>query len=135
GDRSGRRVATADAQWPVVGREAATGDAVEAPSVEGAHELVAVGAWLDLPEHAQVGVAVRAATLHDVLTELDVRFDFGRRGGLSHGRRPRDAVNRPERKSEFDQSTARWPVTVSTSSRGTSNRNSYGSPAYGRTSA
>ena len=47
---------------------------VEAPAVERAHELVA----LDLAEHREVGVAVRASALDDPVAELDVGFDLGR---------------------------------------------------------
>ena len=52
---------------------------VEAPTVQGADELVA----LDLAEHREVGVAVWAPTLYDVTAQLEVGLGLRRRVELA----------------------------------------------------
>ena len=55
----------------VVGVAAVTRCEVEPPAVQGAHQLVAV----DLAEHAEVGLAVRAGALHHIVADTNV-FGF-----------------------------------------------------------
>ena len=57
-----------DAQAAIVGREAAAGLEVEAPAVQRAHQLAVV----DLAEHAEIGLAVRAQPLDDVVADADL---------------------------------------------------------------
>ena len=61
----------------ICARRATTGHAVEPPAMQGAHQLVTVGACLNLAKHGEVGTAVRASTLNDVGTELDLGFNLG----------------------------------------------------------
>ena len=58
----------ADPQPAIVGGEAAAGLEVESPAVQRAHQLAVV----DLAEHAEVGLAVRAQPLDDVVADADL---------------------------------------------------------------
>jgi hypothetical protein len=66
-----------DSNRPVVGGEAATAVAVEPPTVERAHQLVAAAGVFDLTEHGEVCVAVRTAALQDVVADLDLWLELG----------------------------------------------------------
>ncbi len=80
---AGRSVGAADAEGLVVGGLVATGLEIEAPAVEGADEVAPV----DLAERREVGVAMWASSLDDVVADADVglvqRSELVDRGELS----------------------------------------------------
>src|SRR5918994_5796298 len=73
------RAGAAGAQRMAGAGEAGARLEVEAPPVERADELAAV----DLAEHTQVSIAVRAPTLDHPAVEFDVRLGLGRRVQLA----------------------------------------------------